>query len=276
MKTIVSALASLLLAASPAVAQSVAFITNLKGDVSVDGVARPALLAELARGQRIAVAREASLSVMYAASGKEYVLKGPGEYLVKDTEIAASNGIMPPIVRTTEWRTSTKTLETVAQTSAASVRMRSIAPAKGPAPLMVFPTSGRVATLQPTLRWRADASPGSVELAVYVPGEEKPVHSAVAADGSYRMPVPLKVDTEYVWTIASSGQELGSGRFRTLAAEALQKVDAHRPADRAEFSDRLLFAVMLQEVGAQQEARESWTRLSQERGDLPELASLAK
>jgi hypothetical protein len=275
MRNILSALAALAFTAAPAFAQTVAFVTNLKGEVSLDGVWRPALLAEVAKGQKIVVARDSALSVMYAATGKEYVLKGPGEFVVRDTEIVAPSG-MPPLVRNTEWRTSNKTLEAAAQTSAASVRMRSIAQPKGASSLMIFPTAGRVATLQPTLRWRADASPGAVEVALYIPGEEKPVHSAIAADGSYRMPAALKADTEYVWTIAAAGQELGSGRFRTLGAEALQRVDMHRPAERSEFSDRVLFAVMLQEMGAQQEAREAWTRLSLERGDLPELASLAK
>jgi hypothetical protein len=275
MRKFPSALAALLFAAAPAFSQTVGFVTNLKGDVSIDGSARPALLSEIGKGQKISVSRESALSVMYAASGKEYVLKGPGEYVVKDTEIVAPNG-MPPVVRTTEWRTSTKALESVAQTSAASVRMRSIAAAKAPAQVMLFPTSGRVATLQPTLRWRSDAMPGSVEVAVYVPGEEKAVHTGVAADGSYRLPISLKADTEYVWTLATAGQEVGSARFRTLAADALQKVDAYRPADRAEFSDRVLFAIMLQEMGAREEARDTWMRLSQERADLPELASLAK
>jgi hypothetical protein len=275
MRFTLSALAMLAFIAAPAFSQTVAFVTNLKGEVALDGIARPALLAEVAKGQKIVVARDSALSVMYAATGKEYVLRGPGEYIVKDTEIVAPNG-MPPLVRNTEWRTSYKALEASAQTSAASVRMRSIAQAKAAPALMIFPTAGRVATLQPTLRWRADASHGAVEVAMYIPGEEKPVHSAIAADGSYRMPVALKADTDYVWTIAAAGQELGSGRFRTLGAEALRKIDMYRPAERSEFSDRLLFAVMLQDMGAQQEAREAWTRLSLERGDLPELASLAK
>jgi hypothetical protein len=33
---------------------------------------------------------------------------------------------------------------------------------------------------------------------------------------------------------------------------------------------------MLHEMGATQEARESWARLSRERADLPELESLAR
>lgn len=274
MKRILHALAALLFAA-PAFSQTIAFITNLKGDVSIDGTARPPLLAEIAKGQKISVAREASVSVMYAANGKEYVLRGPGEFFVKDNEIAAASG-MPPLVRTTEWRTSTRALESVAHTSAASVRMRSIGSAKNALPVMLFPTAGKVATLSPTLRWRPDAAAGAVEIAVYVPGEEKAVHAGIAADGSYRVPVSLRADTEYVWTVSSAGQELASARFRTMPADALQRIEAVRPADKSEFSDRLMFALMLSEMGAQQEAREAWTRLSQERADLPELATLAK
>ena len=43
-----------------------------------------------------------------------------------------------------------------------------------------------------------------------------------------------------------------------------------------ELRRRLLFTLMLHEMGATQEARESWAKLSQERADLPELAGFAK
>jgi hypothetical protein len=272
MRTVASTLAALLLLAGTAFAQGIAFVTNVKGEVAVDGAAHPPLLSELSRGQKIVLARDAGLSVMYAATGKEYVLKGPGEFSVKDTEIAAASG-MPPAVRITEWHASGKVMEAAARSAAASVRMRSLAPSKAPLPVLVSPTSGSVATLEPTLRWRTESP---VEVAIYIPGEEKAVHSATAAGGAYRLTAPLKPDTEYVWTVASHGREMGSGRFRTLPAEALRKVEHYRPADKSDFSDRVLFAVMLHELGAQQEAREAWMRLSEERADLPELATLAQ
>jgi hypothetical protein len=37
-----------------------------------------------------------------------------------------------------------------------------------------------------------------------------------------------------------------------------------------------MFALLLQEMGATQEAREAWAKLSQERADLPELSALAR
>ena len=270
------AAAAMVLAMPVAASEAIAFITNLKGEVAVDGNARPTLLSELAKGQRITVGKESLASVMYIATGKEYVLKGPADYQVKDVEISGSTP-MPPTVRSTEWRASNKVLVQVAQTSAASVRMRSIAkPKEDTAPRLLFPTEGSIATLQPTFRWRAEDPRQPGELTLHAVGQDKALHSAKASGGSYRLPTRLKPDTEYAWTYAVGGSELGTGRFRTVSAEALQQVEKRRPSDKAEFSDRLLFTLMRQEMGATQEARESWMRLSQERSDLPELSAMAK
>lgn len=277
MKTVQRTLLAFLFVAWPAAAaDGIAFITNLKGDVAVDGNPRPVLLSELAKGQRVSVAKDSLATVMYIASGKEYVLKGPNEFLVKDTEISSSAG-MPPVTRETEWRTSNKVLMQVAQTSAASVRMRSIAQPKADiAPRLLFPTEGSVATLQPTFRWRGDDPKVQGDFTLLIIGQEKPVHVAKASGGSYRVPVKLRPETEYAWTVTSGGGEIGTGRFRTLSPDALSRLEKRKPREKSEFSDRLLFTLMLQEMGARQEARESWSRLAEERADLPELAAFAK
>jgi hypothetical protein len=144
------------------------------------------------------------------------------------------------------------------------------------APKLLFPTEGNVATLQPTFRWRPGDAKGQGDFALMVVGEDKPVHQAKAAGGNYRVPAKLKPDTDYAWTVTAAGNEIGAGKFRTLPTEALQRIDQCKPSERAEFSDRVLFTLMLQEMGATQEAHESWARLAQERADLPELSALAK
>ena len=278
MKTILRTLVlSLFLAASSALAaEGIAFITNLKGDVAVDANARAMLMSELSRGQKIVLGKDSQASVMFIASGKEYVLKGPGDFVVKDTEIAASSG-MPPVTRSTEWRTSGKVLVQVAQTSSASVRMRSLAPVKvDTSAKLIYPTQGNVTLLQPTFRWSGADLKGPTELTLSIVGQEKPVLQAKTSGATYRVPTKLKPDTEYVWTVSIGGSEVGTGRFRTLSMEAVQQVERRKPSEKAEFSDRLLFAMMLQELGATQEAQEAWAKLAQERSDLPELAALAK
>ena len=273
-KTLRTLFAIALAFAAPAWAQTVAFITNLKGDVAIDGNQRPLVLGELAKGQRITVGRDAQLQVMYTASGKEFVLK-PGEYEVRDTEVVTPAGAAATS-RTTEWRASNKVLQQVAQTSSASVRMRSLAkPKADTSPKLLYPTEGLVGTLQPNFRWNADANAAGT-FTLLMPGQEKPVHQAKVTGLAYRSTAKLKPDTQYAWTVSLNGAEVGTGQFRTLPADKIQAIDKRRPSEKAEFSDRLLFALYLQEMGATQEAREAWARLSEERSDLPELSSLAK
>ena len=276
MKTILRTTLAFFLATFPALAaDAIAFICDLKGEVAIDGNPRPMLLSELARGQKVTVGRDSQASVMFTATGKEYILKGPADYVVKDTEVTGA--IVPPVSRSTEWRASARVLTQVAQTSAASVRMRSIAAPKADTAVRAFPAEGNVATLQPMFRWRADDPKAATEFTLLVVGQDKPVHLARAVTGgTYRLPAKLRPETEYAWTAVAAGNESGAGKFRTLSGEALARIEKRRPSDRAEFSDRLLFTLLLQEMGATQEAREAWARLSQERGDLPELSALAR
>jgi len=280
MKTILRALlvsgaacASLLAQA----ADGIAFITNLKGEVTVDGAPRPMLMSELAKGQKIAVGKDSQLAVMYIQSGKEYVLKVPGDYTVGEREIASVSGV-PPAARETAWRASNQVLVKVAQTSSASIRMRSFAPAKADTkPRLEFPAHGAVMQLQPTFRWTTPDAKAPAEVALYLAGkEDKPLSKAKVSGTSHRFPAKLQPDTEYAWTVTVSGREIGAARFRTLPAGTIQDAEKRRPPEKAEFSDRLMYALLLQEIGAAQEAQEAWAKLAQERTDLPELASLAK
>lgn len=278
MRTIIRALlaAAAFAAVASQAADGVAFVTNLKGEVAVDGAPRPMLMSELAKGQKVVLGKESQLAVMFIQSGKEYVLKGPGDYVVGDRDITAGNGV-PPAARETAWRPSNQVLVKVAQTSSASIRMRSIAPPKAEAKAKLeFPTQGAVTQLQPTLRWTIPDAKAQAEVTLSVAGnEDKPLARAKVAGSSHRFPARLQPDTEYAWTVSVAGQEIGAARFRTLSSSAIQGAEKRRPPDKAEFSDRLNYALYLQEIGAVQEAQEAFGKLAQERADLPELASLA-
>lgn len=267
MKILARALAPILVAlAGHAVAQ-VAFVSDLKGAVQAEGAPTPTLLSELPSGARLRLSADATVSVMYAATGREFVLKGPGEYEVRDTEIAARSGAAPR-TRNTEWRPDVRVLASAAQSSAASVRMRSLSKPAEKSTAIAFPAEGAVATLQPVFRWNG-AAPANFE--ILTEGRDAPIHQANAVGGPYKLPVKLEPARDYYWRATLKDDELGSGRFRTLSPEALQRVDARRPGPKAEFSDRLMFALLLQDVGATQEARELWTALARERPGLPEL-----
>jgi hypothetical protein len=265
------------LAQSALAAEAVAFISNLKGEVALDGTKRPTLMAELSKGQTIKLGKDALLSVMFIESGKEFPLTGPGKWVVNSNDIRASDGTVPA-ARQTEWRTNSRVLVQVSQSSSASIRMRRIGPAKAEdKAALVYPTHGKVSTLQPTFRWNTGgaASPFEFNIALSADRSSPLIKSKVEGD-SYHLPVTLKPDSEYAWRVTATDTEIGSGVFRTLSEDALSQAENRKPRDKAEFSDRLMYALMLQEMGATQDAQEIWSTLARERADLPELAALGK
>jgi hypothetical protein len=182
-------------------------------------------------------------------------------------------------VRQTEWRTNSQVLVQVSQSSSASIRMRRIASAKAgdKAAMLVYPTHGKASSLQPAFRWNAGEATMPFEFTIVTAGDRgPPLNKAKVSGDSYRLPVTLKPDTEYAWRVTAVDTEIGSGVFRTLPQDALTRAEKRKPHDKAEFSDRLMYALLLQEMGATQDAQEIWSTLALERADLPELAALGK
>ena len=271
---------SCVLAAGAALgADGVAFIANIKGEVTLDGAARPPLMSELSKGQKLALGKEAVVSVMYVVSGKEYVLKGPGDYIVNEAEVASTKGAAAAL-RQTAWRANQQVLVQVAQASSASIRMRSAAPSAPKVdqsvPRLLYPVDTTVIALQPTLSWNAGDAKAPFDVRLEQANGQGQPQVAKAGKAEYRAGAKLAAGTEYKWSVAASGKEIGSGSFRTLSKEAQARIDASKPQAKWEFSDWLMYAMLLKENGASQDAKEVWQRLAKERADLPEMAALAR
>lgn len=260
----------------------IAFVTDVKGDAAMDA-GKATLMAEVKKGARISCTRECAVGVMYLISGKEYVLKGPGDFLVGDAEVTAKIG-PPPTMRETNWKVSSKVVAQVAQTSSASIRMRSLGSAQraeSAAPLaerLIYPRDTSVATLQPAFRWASANAKGPFEFELKASAGAKSVYKAKPAATSLVLPKNIKLlpDAEYSWMVKAGGSDVGMTTFRTLPTHSLDLTQKRKPDDKAPFSDWLLYALTLKDVGADQDAGEVWARLAKDRPDLPELAALAK
>ena len=259
---------------------SIAFITDVKGEAALDA-GKASLMAEIKKGARVTCARECAVGVMYLLSGKEYVLKGPGDFLVGDTEVIAKIG-PPPTVRETKWKVSSQVVALAAQTSSASIRMRSLGTAKPevtlPAERLIYPRDTKVATLQPAFRWTSANVKGPFEFELKAGGSAKVIHKAKVGTMTLNLPgnIRLQPDAEYNWTVKAVGMDVGMTSFKTLPAHAIELTQKRKPDDKAVFSDWLLYALTLKEVGADQDAGDVWAKLAKDRPDLPELAALSK
>jgi hypothetical protein len=81
----------------------------------------------------------------------------------------------------------------------------------------------------------------------------------------------LKHGGKYDWRVSTDdGRALpiaGNGSFQVVDAPTARRVAAARPKPGAAFSERLLFAAMLETEGLANEAQRAWRELAKERPD---------
>lgn len=253
-------------------ADPVAFVSDFRGEVAMNGAGRPPFLAELLPGTRLVLGKDASASVMYVVSGEEFALKGPGEFVVTRQGVKAEKGSAPSS-RIPAVKANMAVLVQTSRTATASLRMRSAPAPKGERAGPAYPVGGKIATLQPTLRCAGDA--GATHSVVVTTAAGSEVYRGSFKGTSIRLPTRLAAGQGYAWTCAAGTGEPAEARFETLPAEAIATADKARAAART-FPDRVLVAMLLQELGATQDSREAWAQLAAERPDIPELAGLAR
>lgn len=272
MRRAVATLAFVFAAAAQA-ADPVAFVADLKGNATIEGNGKVAFLAELAPGTRLLLGTGATLAITYASTGDEFTIGGPGEFLVTANEVRAEKGAAPSRRRVTAL-TDPGIVTRVSRTATASLRMRGLANPADTKPLLEYPVETRVASLQPELRWRGEA-PAEGFTVVLVDAKGKEVWRGNSLPAATRPPVKLSPATVYKWTVMTPKGAIGEARFETLPVAAMAKAEKSRASARS-FSDRVMHAFLLQDIGATQDAKAAWAMLAAERPDLPELAALAR
>ena len=259
------------LAALGSGAAPVAFVADIRGNATIEGDGRLAFLAELPPGTRLLLGSNAAAAIAYAASGAEFTVFGPGRFVVGDDEVTAEEGAKPKR-RTGPALANTAVVARAAQTATASLRMRGLAPAAAPAALE-FPVATRIATLRPEMRWRQ--RPGEEYVLALQDAAGRELWKGPGKGSGTRPATPLAAATRYSWTVTGSRGLAGEAHFETLPADAIRRAEKSRSGART-FAERVVHALVLQEIGADQEARDAWAALAGERPDLPELSALAR
>ena len=266
-----AALAALALGAQAA--DPVAFVADLRGNASIEGDGNLGFLAELASGTRLLLGTGATVAVTYASTGAEFTLTGPGAFLVTASEVRVEKGAQPTR-RTVQALPDPSIVGRLANTATASLRMRGLPPPAPAQTALEYPVDTRVTSLQPVLRWKGD--PAVSGYTVTLADEAgKAVWTGTAKPASVKPGVKLAPAATYTWTVTTPRGRVGEGRFETASSENIARAERSRAQSRS-FSDRVMHAFLLQDLGARQEAREAWAALARERPDLPELAVLAR
>jgi hypothetical protein len=259
------------LAALHARGNPVAFVADVRGAATIEGDGPLTFLAELAAGTRVLLGSQATAAVTYAATGTEFSITGPGRFLVMADAVVAEKGAAPKRRSVAELK-DTAVVARAAQTATASLRMRSIATPPTPA-MLDYPVATKVSTLRPQLRWRGAAGEEYVVAVQDAAGKEL-WKGRGRAEGT-RPEMRFAAGTRYSWTVAGPRGVVAEAHFETLAEDLLRRAERSRAGARS-FGERVVHALLLQEVGADQESREAWAALASERPEMPELPALAR
>lgn len=259
-------------------AQAGLLVTDVSGAAQTDGKAPVALLSELPEGANLVLAAGARLVGVELSSGKEYLLRGAGRYVVEKAGVRAMKGASVE-VKALPVDNLSGVRVAAGRVSQATLVMRSLPRMNVPVPLSPVRTASLTAT--PTFRW----SPveGAASYGVTVMNENSTVvFEAVSPDTELSLPPEsaLPAGARYSWRIEARNEKGrfadASAEFSVLPAETAARLVQLQPEADAPFARRVLYAAQLQEAGAVAEAKPVWRALSRERPHDERMKSLAE
>lgn len=272
LKMISGALLAGLLSAGVVLAEPVAMVTDTSGGVFavMEGKNKKIpLLAYLEPGTVIQLDDHARLSITLFAKPVEYRFTGPAKLTVEAGRILALEGKSEAQPVSLE-KTSAARRFTVAQRESvaqAAYEMRAVRPGLR----LDDPVDTRLIGDDLAFSWDGPRPPEGYRLSLY-DGRKRLLHQESLAANSWTPSAGLlKAGGNYEWEIRATlenGEVLTArGSFSVAGSNAAKAIRAQRPRAGASFSDRVLYAVFLQENGYRYDARRTWKELAKERPD---------
>jgi hypothetical protein len=268
----------------PFTAAAGVLVTDVGGRVALEGqtaAENVQLMAELGDGSSIKLDSGARLVAVDLNSGREYVFTAPGRYRIDksgphaiDTgkvEVVALPASKLPVVKIATGRVAQATLV-----------MRGTRKAPTMQPESVSPVNTAALTTTPTLLWPTISEASGIRITLFDRSGKQLLQTAVSNVSTFPIPTEgkLQMGGHYRWQARGErdGQPLAEygGEFSVLTSDEAARLKRFQPTANAEFSRRALYAALLMEAGAREEARKLWLELRAERPEDPALAKLAQ
>ena len=261
----------------PALAQgrAVVMISDLAGVVTLEGRKEPlGLMEEVAPDLTLHLKAGARITFVNMKTGAESSFTGPGKF--KLDAHGEAKGMAAKHKRMVAALQGTVRLRPGALAQA-SVVMRAVpgAPEQAMSPAGPWSLSAT-----PEFRWQAAAPKATYHFKLQDP-QGQVVFELTQDDCSIQVPEHLALadETAYTWvletTLADGAQTRRSGQIKVLPKALREQLQAGRPTLEAPFSERLVYAAVLEQHELHEEARVYWKSLAKERPEDPALAKIA-
>ncbi len=261
-------------------AEPVAVVTDVQGRSLLQGAAPArelALLAEIDGDARVQLDDKARLVVLYYSTGEEFALHGPALVQFKPAAPEALSG-NPPEKHAGKNKTDGGIRIKPGGVTQAGVRMR-ITP-ESPKLKLLGLSATVTLEARPEFRWSA-LEPGLNYVFGLSDDTGHILYETKTSGNSLNLPttVQLKPDALYTWEVSTrlrNGMRYTSAGDFSIANAALRaQVERTRPADAAAVSEKVVFALWLEQVDLKDEARKYWRMVRAQRPDDARLKTLA-
>ena len=265
--------AGLALAPIQAQAQGIVMISDLSGVALLHGRKAPlTLMEEVPPEQAVTLKDGARITFVNMRTGAESSFAGPGKFKLDGN--GEAKGMAPKHRHLVAALQGAVHLRPGAL-GQASVVMRAVpgAQAMSPAgPWSLSPT--------PEFRWQSAGAKAIYHFKLQDP-QGQVVFELTQEDCAIQVPEHLAMadDTAYAWVLETrlpdGTQTRRSGQLTVLPKPVREQLQAARPSLDAPFSERLVFAALLEQQQLHQEAQVFWKSLAKDRPDDPNLAKIA-
>jgi hypothetical protein len=252
-------------------------VVDLQGKANVieqGRTTRLEMLSYIRPQMEIEIGPGATLAVTWYANSSEQRFKGPARLKVLPDRIQVAQGAPGQERALGEDKVSAAKRGVSTRLAQAALTMRSIHPAAD-----ISPAKGsRVMTLRPQFRWTSDSGSDSSRFTLRGALGEPIVQMTVKGD-SLRLSdsIVLEWGKRYRWTVQDArGGPMVEGDFEVITREQVAQLGKLRPAAKASFSDRVLYAAALDDLGLKADSRELWRKLAAERPDDAALKRFAE
>lgn len=252
-------------------------VIDVQGEATHAGK-RVAILTGLPPGAEVVLGAASRVVVVHTQNGRQYELIGPGAFRWAAGRMEI---VRPGDLRVRESADAAfgdLRLRT-GRIAQASISMRGVAAETNVR--LDSPASTWLLEPPQAFRWAPLAGAAGYRFQL-TDSNGKVLHEARTTAASVALPasVALEAGRTYGWQVQA---ELAGGRvadgwteFGVAGPDLRARVDRARPRADAGFGDRLLYALLLDELGLREESERLWTQLARERPDDKDLAARAQ
>jgi len=270
-------------AAAEAEAAPVAMTTDVQGAAwLIEGSKKSkfGLMAYLGSGATLRLEAGARISVTYFAMPREFSLSGPAQAIIEAERLRTVNGAAPVMRNLDQNKVAAGQQFTAKQRerqTVATFEMKAFVP--GTLQLRQ-PVDTRLLGAPEEFSWRPLLGAKSYRFQL-MDAQGRLLYSAESTVRNLRLPesVKLQPGQSYSWTVEAQGaagepQNANAG-FSLVDTATAGTLEAQRPLATAGFSERLLYASLLENAGLKVAAQTWWKALASERPEDEMLQELA-